>query len=88
MRMVRGPKSKKPSSGEQLRRERPGNQEAAPAVGGSERGLGPAPGLTLNVLDNPDDGEIFDTGDASDFAGEKLNERRRGLPKRQRHDQQ
>lgn len=26
---------------------------------------------SLVVLDNPDDGEIYDTGDASDFAGEK-----------------
>lgn len=26
---------------------------------------------SLVVLDNPDDGEIFDTGDASDFAGRK-----------------
>ena len=30
-----------------------------------------ATGAMLNVLDNPDDGEIFDTGDASDFAGER-----------------
>lgn len=25
---------------------------------------------SLVTLDNPDDGELFDTGDASDFAGE------------------
>lgn len=27
-------------------------------------------GTSLIELDNPDDGELFETGDASDFAGE------------------
>ena len=30
----------------------------------------------LNTLDSPDDGEIFDTGDASDFAGKSMNRNR------------
>lgn len=31
---------------------------------------------SLVVLDNPDDGELYDTGDASDFAGEKERKQR------------
>lgn len=27
------------------------------------------------VLDNPDDGELFDTGDVADFAGDRSNVR-------------
>ncbi len=34
-------------------------------------------GEMLNALDNPDDGEIFDTGDASDFAGENDRKKRK-----------
>lgn len=37
---------------------------------------------SLVVLDNPDDGELFDTGDASDHAGEDVDKsnRRRTNP--------
>lgn len=42
-----------------------------------EEQLAATAGNTLNALDNPDDKEIFETGDASDFAGEHKMERRK-----------
>ena len=43
---------------------------------------------SLVVLDNPDDGEIAESGDNSDFAGEKANRggRRSAAAGRQRKD--